>query len=109
MMDKSLNREVPAGAVTGLSDVLLALGEELRKANYKVGEYSYDDGSGEQAKQPVLFFSGATVELAVNASVSATGGVKVWVVNTEGGGNYERSGKITVHLNTDGQPFEVGQ
>lgn len=108
-MDKNLNRELPAGVVAGLSDVLLALGEELRKANYKVGEYSYDDGSGGEVKQPVLFFSGATVELAVNTSVSATGGVKVWVINAEGGGNYDRSGKITVHINTGGQPLEVGQ
>jgi hypothetical protein len=56
----------PSGAVAGLSDILLALGDELRKANYKVGEYSILSESGEEIKEPILFLADATVELAVS-------------------------------------------
>lgn len=98
----------PSAAVTGLAEVLLALGEELRRANFQVGEYAYSAGDDDLVRQPILFLGGATVELAVTASVSASGGVKVWVVNTEGNADYERSGKITVQLNTGGEPLAVG-
>jgi hypothetical protein len=94
---------VPSGAVAGLSDILLALGDELRKANHKVGEYSRPavEGDGlKEIKEPILFLAGATVELAVSATASGTGGVRVWVINAESSAEYERSGKITVQLNT---------
>lgn len=105
---KNAMNEAPSGAVAGLADILLALGDELRRANFKIGEYSVEGEDGEVAKEPILFLAGATVELAVTASVSALGGVKVWVVNAEGGADYERSGKITVQLNTGGEPLAVG-
>lgn len=105
---KNPMNEAPSGAVAGLADILLALGDELRKANFKIGEYSVEGEDGEEAKEPILFLAGATVELAVTASVSGSGGVRVWVVNTEGGADYERSGKITVQLNTGGDPLAVG-
>lgn len=99
--------EAPTGAVAGLSDILLALGDELRKANFQIGEYSFSD-EGEERREPILFLAGATVELTVTASVSASGGVKVWVINTEAGADYERAGKVTVQLNTGGDPLAVG-
>lgn len=92
-----------------MSEILLALGEELRKANYKVGECTFPTESGEEIKEPILFLADATVELAVTVTTSGTGGVKVWVINAEGSAGYERSGKITVHLNTGGQPLQVGR
>ena len=88
--------EAPPGAVAGLSDILLALGDELRRANHKDGEYSIPTEAGEEIKEPILFLAGAAVELAVNVTTSATGGVKVWVINAEGSAGYERSGKTTV-------------
>jgi hypothetical protein len=93
-----------------LSDILLALGDELRKANHKVGEYSRPSVEGDELKEinePILFLAGATVELAVSVSASGNGGVKVWVINAEGSTEYERSGKITVQLNT-GDHLPVG-
>ena len=61
------NREVkspiegsPRGAVAGLSDILLALGDELRRANHQLGEYSVSTESGEEIKEPILFLAGAT-------------------------------------------------
>lgn len=100
--------EAPAGAVAGLSEILLALGEELRKANTQIGEYSYSDEEGEIRREPILFLAGATVELAVTVSVSGSGGVKVWVLKAQGQTEYERSGKITVQLNTGSEPLGVG-
>ena len=79
------------------------------KANYKVGEYSALTESGEEIKRPILFLAGATVELAVSATASGAGGVKVWVINAEGSAGYERSGKITVQLNTGDQLVQVGR
>lgn len=110
-LDGSMKNPVnvaPSGAVTGLAEVLLALGEELRKANFQVGEFSYSVGEDEEIREPILFLGGATVELTVTVAASASGGVKVWVVNTEGSADYERSGKITVQLNTGGEPLAVG-
>lgn len=96
----------PKTAVAGLSDVLLALGDELRKANRKVGDYPvYADG---QKPQPILFLQSATVELAINVSANAAGGVNVWVVKADTGGSYERSGKISVQLSTGEVPPGVG-
>jgi hypothetical protein len=92
-----------------LSEILLALGDELRKANHKVGEYSIPTESGEEIREPILFLGGATVEFAVSVTTSGTGGVKVWVINAEGSAGYELSGKITVQLNTDGRQVEVGR
>lgn len=102
--------DAPSGAVAGLSDILLALGEELRKANYQVGQYTLpsDEEDGEAAAEPILFLAGATVELAVAVTASGSGGVHVWVVNAEGSTSYERSGKITVQLNTGGASPGVG-
>ena len=74
-----------------MSDILLALGDELRKANYKVGEHSILSESGEEIKDPILFLADATVELAVSVTASGTGGVKVWVINAEGSAGYERA------------------
>ena len=85
-----------------MSEILLALGDELRKANHKVGEYSMPTESGE-IKEPILFLASASVELAVSVTASGSGGVKVWVINAEGSAGYERSGKITVQLNTGSQ------
>jgi hypothetical protein len=68
-----------------------------------VGEYSRPavEGDGlKEIKEPILFLAGATVELAVSATASGTGGVRVWVINAESSAEYERSGKITVQLNT---------
>jgi len=73
IMDDPLN--TPQNAVVGLTDVLLALGEELRKANRQVGEQTVYVGEGPE-RQPVLFFNGAPVELAVKVTASASGGVK---------------------------------
>jgi len=88
-------------AVGGLSEVLLALGDELRKANRKVGEMPYG---------PVLFLSGATVELNLSFSASAEAGVQVWVVEAKGQRAKEHSATITVHLNTTGEPeYGVGK
>ena len=59
-------------------------------------------------REPILFLNGASVELAVSITTSATGGVKVWVINAKGGADYERSGKITVQLNTGSEPLGAG-
>lgn len=109
MQKRSLNPLTRENAVSGMSEVLLALGDELRKANHQVGEYSMDDGTGNETKQPVLFFSGASVELSISTTVSAGGNVKVWVVNADGSGTHERSGTVTVHLNSGDHPLEIGQ
>jgi hypothetical protein len=99
----------PTGAVAGLSDILLALGDELRQANHKVGEFpAYEGADGTETREPILFLAGATVELAVSVTATGTGGVKVWVVNAEGSAGYERSGKITVQLNTGSVQPGVG-
>lgn len=92
----------PAGAVAGLSDILIALGDELREANHQVGEYSLPGEDGVETKQPILFLAGASVELEVAFTVGGSGGVDIWVVKAEGSTSYERSGKITVQLNTEG-------
>lgn len=98
----------PRGAVAGLSEILISLGDELRKANHQVGEQPNHGpaGSGPPTR-PVLFLQSATVELAVSVSADASGGVRVWVVNAEGSATYERSGKITVYLNT-GEESNLG-
>ena len=101
-------KHVPAGAVAGLSDILIALGEELRLANHKVGESRWPDGTGKEHVQPILFLASASVELTVSVSASGSGGVKVWVVNAEAGAEYARAGKVTVQLNTGGEPLGVG-
>lgn len=89
--------------MAGLSDILTALGEELRSANRQVGEYSVGVGEdGIESKQPILFLSGASVELEVAFTVGGSGGVDIWVVKADGSTSYERSGKITVQLNTEG-------
>jgi hypothetical protein len=62
----------------------------------------------ETQPQVILFLGGASVELAVSITASASGGKKVWVINAEAGADYERSGKITVELNTGGEPLGVG-
>ena len=105
---RSPEEKVPARAVAGLSEILLALGDELRAANREVGEHTWRDETGQNIREPILFLNGASVELAVTVTASASGGVKVWVVNTEAGVDYERSGKITVQLNTGSEPFGVG-
>ncbi len=103
-MDNPIND--PQNAVAGLSEVLLALGEELRKANRKVGERpAYIEGG---KPEPILFLQGASVELAITVSANASGGVNVWVVKADAGGSYERSGKITVHLSTGDENPGVG-
>lgn len=55
-----------------------------------------------------LFLASASVELSVSVSASASGGVKVWVVNADAGGSRERSGKVTVQLNTGNEALGVG-
>lgn len=93
--------DAPRGAVAGLSEILLAIGDELRAANHHVGEQpNYGAAAGEPPRRPVLFLQGATVELAVSVSADASGGVRVWVLNADASTAYERSGKITIHLNT---------
>lgn len=98
----------PAGAVAGLAEILLALGEELRKANIQIGERKAYWDKKNKSKEPILFLRGAEVELAVTSSISASGGVKIWVINAGAGAEYARSGKITVHLNTGDDEFGVG-
>jgi hypothetical protein len=104
-MDNPLDKQ-PANAVAGLSEVLLALGEELRAANRKIGSQSIGVPGEEGAQGPTLTVFEASVELAVSVTASASGGFKVWVVNAEAGGSYERSGKVAVHLHTE--PLGVG-
>lgn len=38
---EAADEAIPTGAVAGLAAVLLALGDELRKANHQVGEFSF--------------------------------------------------------------------
>ena len=93
--------QLASDAVGGLSEVLLALGDELRNANRKVGDMPYG---------PVLFLSGATVELNLSFSTSAEAGVQVWVVEAKGQGAKEHGATITVHLNTTGEAeYGVGK
>lgn len=99
--------KVPSGAVAGLSDILLALGDELRQANHQVGEHRWPTDRGEQVN-PILFLGSASVELNISVTASGSGGIKVWVVNAEAGVNYERAGKVTVQLNTGAEPLGVG-
>ncbi len=89
--------------MTGLSDVLLALGDELRAANHQVGEFDGGaDEEGNPLKVPILFLGGATVELSVAIEANASGGVSVWVLKAEGSATFQRTAKITVQLNTEG-------
>lgn len=102
---------VPNGAVAGLSEILLALGDELRQANHTVGEYPFygTHVEGEtNVPEPILFLAGAEVQLSVAVTAEASGGVKVWVVNTEASGSVERSGTVKVMLNTGGVSPAVG-
>lgn len=99
----------PHDAVAGLSEVLqAALGEELRLANYQVGQRrSYDPGGPEF--EPVLFFDRAEVELTLSVTKSAQGGVQVWVVNGEGSRSSERTMRLKIDLNgPEGGGYGVG-
>lgn len=105
---EQVNEKIPQGAVAGLSDILLALGDELRKANHEVGSWDMPGADGQVERQPILYLQGASVELDIEATADAHGGVKVWVLGAEAGSSVRRSGKITVQLNTGGEQFGVG-
>lgn len=105
---EQVNEKIPQGAVAGLSDILLALGDELRKANHEVDSWEFQREDGQTERHPILYVQGASVELDIEATTDAHGGVKVWVLGAEAGSSVRRSGKITVQLNTGGEQFGVG-
>ena len=53
----------PDNAVAGLSETLLALGDELRAANLEVGKRRQYTGTDTYEWEPVLLFDSAEVEL----------------------------------------------
>lgn len=88
----------PQDAVAGLSEVLLALGEELRKANWQVGERPTYMNEGPKT-EPILFFDHAEVELTVTATKSLEGGVQVWVLSGDRSRGDERTMRLKIDLN----------
>lgn len=104
-----MTNERPHYAVAGLSEVLKALGDELRTANQQVGERRIYMGEGSEEVEPVLFFDHAEVELTVTVTKSAEGGVKVWVLSGEGARSSERTIRLKIDLNgPNGGEFQVG-
>lgn len=99
----------PQDAVAGLSEVLLALGDELRRANAQVGERKIYMGEETPEFEPVLFFDHAEVELTVTATKSAEGGVQVWVLSGDHSRSDERTMRLKIDLNgPQGGEYEVG-
>lgn len=90
----------PDNVVAGLSEVLLALGDELRAANHEVGQRRTYLGEGDAPEfEPVLFFDQAEVELTATVTNSVEGGVKVWVVAGGGSRSDQRVIRLTIQLN----------
>uniref|UniRef100_UPI003450DB27 trypco2 family protein n=1 Tax=Tessaracoccus sp. TaxID=1971211 RepID=UPI003450DB27 len=81
----------PDDAVAGLSEVLLALGDQLRQANHEVGIRRVYTAEDDPEFEPVLFFDHAEVELTVTATTSLEGGVKMWVLAGEGSRSNQRT------------------
>lgn len=104
-----MTNDKPHNAVAGLSEVLQALGDELRTANRQVGERRTYTVEGSQEVEPVLFFDRAEVELTVTATKSADGGVNVWVLSGEGARSSERTIRLKIDLNgPNGGEYGVG-
>lgn len=109
-MTTSRRKKGPEGAVAGLAEILKALGNELRQANEKIGEFHVPiEDSDEEEVVPVLFLRDATVEMEVTFTRSSEGGVDVWVLGADARTERATTTKIVVNLNTNGEPFEVGQ
>lgn len=106
----NMTNNKPHDAVAGLSEVLQALGDELRAANHQVGQRRlYMSEDGEQQWEPVLFFDRAEVELTLSVTKSAEGGVRVWVLSGEGARSSERTIRLKIDLNgPQGGEYEVG-
>ena len=100
----------PEDAVAGLTEVLLALGEQLREANHSIGRqrvYGTDEEGWQY--EPVLFFDRAEVELTLTATRSVDGGVQVWVLSGDGSRSDERTMRLKIDLNgPQGREYEVG-
>lgn len=104
-----MTNDKPHHAVAGLSELLQALGDELRTANREVGERRLYDVGGHDRVEPVLFFDHAEVELTLTATKSAEGGVKVWVLSGKGARSSERTIRLKIYLNgSQGGPYGVG-
>lgn len=113
-MSKNPSKKLATQGVAGLSEVLLALGAEIRKANSEAALLGLADNPAQDVGDPdrdypVLFLEGASVELSIKTTRSVDGGVDVWVVSGQGHAESEYSGKITVHLNNGGHLLEIGQ
>jgi hypothetical protein len=86
-------------AVAGLTEVLHALGAELRQATATAT-------TGERT----LLFGGAGVELDIAIEASAGGGFNFWVVDAQAGTTYTRTARVKVNLYPGGdEPMRVGK
>jgi hypothetical protein len=104
-----MTNDKPHHAIAGLSELLQALGDELRTANQQVGERRLYDMEGKDRFEPVLFFDHAEVELNLTATKSAEGGVKVWVLSGKGVRSSERTIRLKIDLNgPHGGQYGVG-
>lgn len=84
-----------------LSEVLEALGEQLREANNKVKDKA--DGA-------VISLSSATITLETAIRKDATGGLKLWVVDASAAAQESKTIKVEVHANAfDPGQLEIGQ
>lgn len=89
------------GYIGELSDVLEALGEQLREANKKVGNKS--DG-------PVIGLHSATITLETTVRREANGGLKLWVIDAGASSQASKTIKVEVHANAfDPADLPIGQ
>lgn len=94
----------PEEAVAGLADMLFSLGEELRRANFKVGEMDY----GGEEKDPILFLGSAEVEIELAVTTTVEGGMAFWVLSAEADQSKHRTARIKLQLNTGSTLLPVG-
>lgn len=71
-----------------LSDVLEAVGEQLREANRKALN---------QTEGPVIGLDSATITLETVAQKEASGGLKVWVLDARAAAHESKTVKVEVH------------
>ena len=94
-MSDRIERVSGEHAVAGLTDVLHALGAELRRAS-------------ETTDERTITFGSAEVELDVSIETTAGGGFNFWVVDVNGGATYARTARITVSLYPGEQQMQMG-
>lgn len=84
-----------------LSEVLEALGEQLREANNKVKN---------KTEGAVINLDSATITLETAIRQDATGGLKLWVVDASASTQELKTVKVEVHANAfDPNQLEIGQ